>query len=362
VSGIQRHALTYFGTAGVLLLALSGGLILMLIRDYNQDRVVDLGLAAVALLSYAMAQSMLVTAVTAYVATRRGYTPPPMPQIPKAKTVALIPAYNEAGRVGKVVEEARKYVDLVIVADDGSRDATAEEAQKAGALVVRHPTNMGKGAAVRTLIKAAIEAEAQRAVMLDADGQHDPRDIPKFLKALETADHVIGYRFNNTKMPPIRRLGYKALAAMHRLLIDDVKDPFNGYRAFSATALKKLDTEFDPSYGVEIEINKTLKHLKKTYVDTTITYGEKTSKQNFVTQGLNLAWTIAWVWLTTNPTTTATLGIMSMATSAALFIHTSIIFNTTRYIRLTYTALSLILETVAMILIAIAITTILTRK
>ncbi len=153
-----------------------------------------------------------------------------------------------------------------------------------------------------------------------------------------------------------------ALAAMHKLLINHVKDPSNGYRAFSATALKKLDTEFDPSYGVEIEINKTLKHLKKTYVDTTITYGERTSKQNFVTQGLNLAWTIAWVWLTTNPTTTATLGIMSMATSVALFIHTSIIFNTTRYIRLTYTALSLILETVAMILIAIAITTILTRK
>jgi glycosyltransferase involved in cell wall biosynthesis len=223
---VAKYALTYFGTAGVILLLAGGLLLFALVDKYNETRKVDIFHATTTFIVMALGQTMLTAGVVAYVAVRRSYTPPPLPPLPKAETVALIPAYNEEGRVGAVVREAKKYVDLVIVADDGSADNTAKEAEEAGAVVIRHPQNMGKGAAVATLIKAALAADAKYAVLLDADGQHDPTDIPKFLQALKSgADHAAGNRFPHTKMPTIRRLGYKALALLHRILIAKLNDP-----------------------------------------------------------------------------------------------------------------------------------------
>jgi len=120
----------------------------------------------------------------------------------------LIPAYNEEEYVETVVREAKKYVDLVIVVDDGSRDKTAEETAKAGAVVIRHPTNMGYGAAVRTLLYTFLSSGAKYAVQLDADGQHDPSDIPKFLQTLrEGADMAVGNRFAKSRVPLYRKVG-----------------------------------------------------------------------------------------------------------------------------------------------------------
>ncbi len=250
---------------------------------------------------------MLTAGVVAYVAVRRSYTPPPLPPLLKAETVALIPAYNEEGRVDTVVREAKKYVDLVIVVDDGSADNTAREAEEAGAVVIRHPQNMGKGAAVATLI--------------NADGQHDPADIP-ILQALKSgADHAAGNRFPHTKMPTIRRLGYKALALLHRILIAKLSDPFNGYRAFSQKALESLDQDFDPSYGVETEINYQLRKTKTAEIPTTVKYHEASSEANPLLQGLDLLWSIVWTALTKRPTLTLTLGTTSLATSITLFTH-----------------------------------------
>ena len=223
---VAKYALTYFGTVGIILLLAGGLLLFTLINKYNETRKVDTLHATTTFIVMALGQTMLTAGVVAYVAVRRSYTPPPLPPLPKAETVALIPAYNEEGRVGAVVREAKKYVDLVIVADDGSADNTAKEAEEAGAVVIRHPQNMGKGAAVATLIKAALAADAKYAVLLDADGQHDPTDIPKFLQALRNgAGHAAGNRFPHTKMPTIRRLGYKALALLHRILIVKLSDP-----------------------------------------------------------------------------------------------------------------------------------------
>jgi hypothetical protein len=95
------------------------------------------------------------------------------------------------------------------------------------------------------------------------NGQHEPVDIPKFLQALRNgAGHAAGNRFPHTKMPTIRRLGYKALALLHRILIAKLNDPFNGHRAFSRKALETLDQDFDLSYGVETEINYQLRKPK----------------------------------------------------------------------------------------------------
>jgi len=360
---VAKYALTYFGTAGVILLLAGGLLLFTLVDKYNETRKVDILHATTTFIVMALGQTMLTAGVVTYVAVRRSYAPPPLPPLPKAETVALIPAYNEEGRVGAVVREARKFVDLVIVADDGSADNTAKEAEEAGAVVIRHPQNMGKGVAVATLIKAALAADAKYAVLLDADGQHDPADIPKFLQALKSgADHAVGNRFPHTKMPTIRRFGYKALALLHRILIAKLSDPFNGYRAFSRKALETLDQDFDPSYGVETEINYQLRKVKTAEIPTTVKYHEASSKANPLLQGLNLLWSILWTTLTKRPALTLTLGATSLIISITLFIHTLTIFNATRYIRLTYTTLAILLETVAALLIAIAITSTTTRK
>jgi glycosyltransferase involved in cell wall biosynthesis len=353
---VAKYALTYFGTAGVILLLAGGLLLFTLVDKYNETRKVDIIHAATTFIVLALGQTMLTAGVVAYVAVRRSYVPPPLPPLPKAEAVALIPAYNEEGRVGAVVREARKYVDLVIVADDGSADNTAKEAEEAGAVVIRHPQNMGKGAAVATLIKAALAADAKYAVLLDADGQHDPADIPKFLQALKSgADHAAGNRFPHTKMPTIRRLGYKALALLHRILIAKLSDPFNGYRALSRKALETLDQDFDPSYGVETEINYQLRKTKTIEIPIKVKYHEASSKTNFMLQGLNIVSTIIWTAITKRLLLNIAISTTSIGVSTILFIYVLSIFNTTRYIRLTYTTLAILLEIIGVLLLAIMI-------
>jgi hypothetical protein len=98
---LARHALTYFATTGILLTIAGGALLLALIDKYNKTRIIDVPHASTTLLAIALGQTLLTTGVTAYIATRRGYAPPPLPPLPKAETVALIPAYREEGRVVK---------------------------------------------------------------------------------------------------------------------------------------------------------------------------------------------------------------------------------------------------------------------
>jgi len=353
---VAKYALTYFGTTGVILLLIGGLLLFTLVGKYNEARKIDIIHATATFVALALGQTMLTAGVVTYVAVRRSYTPPPLPPLPKAETVALIPAYNEEGRIGAVVREAKKYLDLIIVADDGSADNTEKEAEEAGAVVIRHPQNMGKGAAVATLIKAALAADAKYAVLLDADGQHDPADIPKFLQALKSgADHAAGNRFPHTKMPTIRRLGYKALALLHRILIAKLNDPFNGYRAFSRKALETLNQDFDPSYGVETEINYLLRKIKAIEIPIKVNYHEASSKTNFIIQGLNIVTTILWTAITKRPFLALALSLISTCLSIILFVNVVSLFNTTRYIRLTYSTFAILLEIIGTVLMAIII-------
>ena len=120
---------------------------------------------------------------------------------PKPLIVAAIPAFNVEKTIARLVLETQKFVDVVLVCDDGSTDCTAEIAERMGADVIRHERNLGYGAAIKTLFSMARELNADVLVTLDGDGQHDPREIPRLIEPVleNNADIVLGSRFLGDK-------------------------------------------------------------------------------------------------------------------------------------------------------------------
>lgn len=158
--------------------------------------------------------------------------------------IAVIPAYNEGTRIAAVVEAAKKYVDRVIVADDGSSDNTAAEAESAGAVVVRHRQNCGAGAATMTGIEAARRLGATIVITLDADEQHDPVNIPDLLAPIEQskADIVFANRFGQKNTIPFIRRIFNGLGNVVTLMATGrwVHDSQCGYKAFGPKAVKEI--------------------------------------------------------------------------------------------------------------------------
>lgn len=168
--------------------------------------------------------------------------------------VAVIPAYNESDRIHAVVSETKKYVDRVVVVDDGSRDDTAEKATVSGVDVLSHAINLGKGAAARTGCDYARDLGATQIVLLDGDGQHEPHEIPRFAKALAHVDMVFGQRKKSKNMPALYRVGNWGLTMMSKVLFGiGIADSQCGFRALSAQAYKTV--RWDSSdYGMESEM------------------------------------------------------------------------------------------------------------
>lgn len=125
----------------------------------------------------------------------------------KETVLAIIPAYCEGRFIAKVVDQVLHHVHAVLVVDDGSPDNTATEAAAAGANVIRHPTNLGKGAALKTGLDFAVSIESPFFLFLDGDGQHDPADIPAFIGEINRSqtDLVVGNRMRNLKSMPLIR-------------------------------------------------------------------------------------------------------------------------------------------------------------
>lgn len=203
-------------------------------------------------------------------------------------TLAIIPAYNEEVAIGSVVLRAKAHVDEVLVVDDGSKDQTSAVAQAAGAKVIRHETNRGKGIALQTALDYARSNGFRAAVLLDGDGQHDPDDIPRVLEPVlsGTSDLVLGLRHTgNTKMPFYRRVGKRTLDyATSAAGGGSVTDSQNGFRALSADAMERLVLT-EPGFGVESEmiVEAREKNLRVSEVPVGVRYdvGEHT-KQPFL--------------------------------------------------------------------------------
>lgn len=173
--------------------------------------------------------------------------------------VALVPAYQAEATVGAVVRGLRRHVSSVVVVDDGSTDATADEATRAGAEVLRLPANSGKGSALRAGLGAILEGDPTHVAFVDADGQHDPEDLPRLLEAARAGeDFVIGSRMDGRDGIPAVRFRTNEIGSriLTRMTGHEVEDGQSGYRVVAASLLRRLRLS---SRGYLIETEMLLK-------------------------------------------------------------------------------------------------------
>jgi glycosyltransferase involved in cell wall biosynthesis len=162
-----------------------------------------------------------------------------------AGTAVLIPAYRERARIGPVIRRALGSVATVLVVDDGSDDGTGDAARAAGAELIVHRSNRGKGAALKTGMRALADRGFDWILLLDGDGQHDPDEIPRFL-ALRDAPHrilAVGNRMGDTaRMPAVRRWVNRAMSgAISRLCGQPIPDSQCGFRMLPCEAVPVVD-------------------------------------------------------------------------------------------------------------------------
>jgi glycosyltransferase involved in cell wall biosynthesis len=177
--------------------------------------------------------------------------------VPRSELVAVIPAYDCAASVGGVVAGVRRFIGRVVVVDDGSRDRTAEAARRAGAEVEELPANRGKGAALQRGIEMALAMDPAALVLLDADAQHDPEDLPAFLAAWDRARPglVIGCRLQDPrKIPPARYwTNYIGSRILSWMTGRELLDSQSGYRLLSSDLARRLGLR-SQGYAIESEM------------------------------------------------------------------------------------------------------------
>ena len=207
--------------------------------------------------------------------------------------IAAIPCFNEERFIGSVVLKAKNLVDHVLVIDDGSSDNTALVAELAGASVIKHESNKGKGAAVNTAFEHVKEMSCTALVLLDGDGQHEPGDIPRLLKPVLNgeADMVVGSRFLQIKssIPGYRVWGQRVLTLLTNVGSQaKLTDSQCGFRAFSPKAIRAL-TFVEEGLSVESEMQFLAKEagLRMAEIPVSIVYHEK-SKRSPVAHGMGV--------------------------------------------------------------------------
>jgi glycosyltransferase involved in cell wall biosynthesis len=172
-----------------------------------------------------------------------------------------MPAFNEEARLPALLEELRRALpdhELVVI-DDGSSDATGDVAERAGARVLRHPFNLGYGAALQTGFKYALGADAPWVVQMDADGQHLPAQVPALIARIAggDCDIAIGSRFlaaSDYEMGAVRSAGRQLIRALGRYAGVDLTDPTSGFQALNARALALYAGDWFPSDFPDVDV------------------------------------------------------------------------------------------------------------
>ena len=207
--------------------------------------------------------------------------------------VAIIPAFNEEEALPDVIAKTLKYVDKVIIVNDGSIDKTAEVAFEAGAEVINHSTNLGKGEALKSGFKAV--GNDSIIITIDGDGQHNPDEIPDLIKPIieNGADLVNGSRYMNgpeENTPAYRRVGQRVLDIATNISAGiTVTDSQSGFRAFSPKS-KSCFRFKDTGFGIESEmlVDAAEAGLKIVEVPITVRYDLDGSTKDPITHGVGV--------------------------------------------------------------------------
>ena len=218
-----------------------------------------------------------------------------------AKTAALIPAYREAAHIAEVVRRVREQLKTVLVVDDGSPDETAELARQAGAEVIVHSQNGGKGAAIKTGFKVLMERGFDYVLILDGDGQHLPEDIDSFLSAAALAPGglLVGNRMHQTAGMPLVRMLTNRL--MSRLISGLCKQPIPdtqcGFRMIHRDVIPSLFCESNAyDYETEMLLIASRSGHRVGSVPVTTVYADETSKIHPLRDGLRFMKLLSRYW------------------------------------------------------------------
>ena len=277
-------------------------------------------------------------------------------------TIGCLPAYNEEGVIGNLIKKILPLVDSVVVCDDGSTDLTSKEAKDAGAFVITHSKNKGKGAALQSLFDFARHSNADVIVTIDGDGQFLPEEIPKLTKDIEDgkSDIVIGYRFETEKdMPKYRKFGNKVFDELSKKASNlNLRDTQSGFRAYSKKAINTINFKNDGFVAdSEILIDASTKKLTISEQHVTVLYntGTRTSTQNPIRQGGSVLIHLLELVLMRRPLTF--LGIPGLILFIIGIISSTItltMFNETGYFSVPVTLISLIFFVIGIMLILVS--------
>ena len=198
-----------------------------------------------------------------------------------------LPAYNEAKYIGSIIHDVLAYADEILVVDDGSTDGTDVVACQSGARVMRHVKNRGYGATIQTILKEARLIKLDVLVIMDADTQHYPEDIPQLVApVLDGYDLAIGSR-NHDSISSFRNLGGNVLSFFTRILSgENIRDSQCGFRAYSPNAVAKIKPqENGMAVSSEIISLATQQQLDIIEVPVSIKYTKDSSTYNPIAQG-----------------------------------------------------------------------------
>jgi len=214
--------------------------------------------------------------------------------------ILVIPAYNESKTIRNIVETSLKFVDKVIVYDDGSDDSTSEESKKGGAEVLRNSRNFGKGVALKSLFSKAKTLNPEILVTMDGDGQFLPEEIEMLMNPIlnDEADVVIGNRFlQKSDIPKFRKFGNKIIGKIanmaEKLPVDDIE---SGFRAYSRQALEIIDFT-SKGFGVDGEILIGCVKRGQRIIEVPITVKYETGGRTSTKNPLSLAGSIVGIFI-----------------------------------------------------------------